>query len=458
VKASLAVAGAYFSFVGLQKWLNWIFGALMAVGLVMELRADSSHSLGGWMIVATLAAVLVAVAPAFAGGLVMRIGSTPCILHLKPEGRRHMLVGATLAMTFMAVLLSLPMVVAQMAGVDFPSKATALAHPGLGMFQIMWGGAALVWISIFALSRYQALAAFSFILVVLIINVVIPLASRLPITADQFATVVFVAGATAWIAFAHWYLRTYVVARPEWLSRWPNGQSAPNLVRLAQWRGFTPTPSASKGKSRAIALCHFLTGTDSVRGKFLFGTVIGMLLLAADLFSSGPPRASKVPVAVFFSAFLAYPIVRRSRLLWLRGGLDRNGLFLTAERHAWRTVLAFCSALMVLSLVLPLTQGYEQALKAVLNISLTLAFISCLLYGGLAITRDTSVALIMLVFPVLWFVLNLETNFSPWTHPIALVMLGALAIGLRAYARRNWLELDWRLTGAPLASKGWRGI
>jgi hypothetical protein len=38
VKASLAVAGAYFSFIGLQKWLNWIFGALMAVGLVMELR------------------------------------------------------------------------------------------------------------------------------------------------------------------------------------------------------------------------------------------------------------------------------------------------------------------------------------------------------------------------------------------------------------------------------------
>jgi hypothetical protein len=457
VNASIAIARTYFSFVGLQKWLNWIFGPLMIFALVMELRAESSYSLGRWMVVANLSAVLIAVAPALAGGLMMRVGSTPSVLNLRPQGRLHMLAGATLAMTFAAFLLSLPLCVAQSTGMLISDRTTELTNPWMGTFQVRWGHAALAWIIIFALSRYPMLTALSFVLVVAISSMITWAASQLPITADQSAAIVFVIGAAAWSAFACWYLRTRSVERPGALSGWAAG-SAPQLDPLSHWRELIQTPNANEGKSRAIALCHFLTGTDSVRGKFLFGAVIGMLLLATDLFFSGPPRVSIVPVAVLFSPFLAYPIVRRSRLLWLRGGLDRNGLFLTAERQAWRAVLAFCSGPMVLSLLLPLTHGPEQALKSMLYVSLMLAFMGGLLYAGLAITRETSAVLLLLVFPLLWSYLNPDTNLSLWAYPVALVVLGALAIGLRAYARRKWLELDWRSTGAPLASRGWRGI
>lgn len=455
MNASVAVALAYFSFVGLQKWLNWIFGALLAVGLVIEVRAETSHSLGGGLALATVSAVLMMVAPVFAGGLVMRVGSTRTALHLRPEGRRHMLVGATLAVTFAAILLSSPILVAQLGNVDMPGKTSRFTHPALGMFEIMWGGIALVWIIVFALSRHQILAAFSFVLVTALANGVFWSGSWLPITADQFGTLVMVTGAGSWIAFARWYLRTPSVTPPGWN---PGGAAltAPVLVRFGNWRGIGQALGGT-GEQRSTAVCQYLTGFDGLRHQILLSTLVTLLFLAEALFSDLPMRPQQASMFFFIGVFGTPILVTRSRLLWLRSGLDRNGLFQVVERQAWRHVLSLCSLPAAFFVASSFILAPGQTLRVVLFLLSQLTFAICLVYAGLAATRASKTVLIGVVFPsvLLWIFMDPEARFSDRTSAIALAVAVATAFGLRAYARSQWLKLDWRLSGPPMISQGW---
>jgi hypothetical protein len=334
------------------------------------------------------------------------------------------------------------------------------------LFQFVWGGGALVWIVVFAMSRHQILAPLSFTVIVILGSVIARSAKHLPFTPDQSAVLVFLTGLAAWIAFARWYMRAPTVTRPGWIAGWGSGQPPPELARLGEWRVFGRTASANSNTSRATALCQHLMGSDSILPNLFVGLLITVLFLTfhfvfhAD--AGRPLLISGVSLLPIISCTFTPHIVRRSRLLWLRAGLDRAGLFATAEGLAWRAVIAMVSSPAILFAFLTLTQWPGQILSTMLFIALELAIAGCFLYAGLAVTRGWNAAVIGVLVAMVAPAAVVSSSFAPLqvvsagAFAVALPAFGILAVVMRGFARRAWLVLDWRVAGKPLLT-GLRG-
>jgi hypothetical protein len=208
---------------------------------------------------------------------------------------------------------------------------------------------------------------------------------------------------------------------------------------------------------------HF-SGGGSERMYFLMGASFALVMLVVTQVLIPPAYVPQSPFFMFvlaiFMASLAFMVVRSSRLLWLRAGMNRAALFREAERHLLRAVLATLSVPAVVFGSMALTQRTDFAVGIVLHFAAQLAFATCFLYAGLAVTRGWSAGSILLftllslglAIPGVVALAALRPNqiHSSWAYVIALLLFSALALGLRSYARHAWLKLDWRLTGPPL--------
>lgn len=464
MSAPLQIALAFFSGVRLQCWLNWIFGVMLGTSLLWALATSSPPTASAAMGFAIFAVAILVLVPLYAGGALLRIASTPTIMHLRPHGRRQMLLGATLGITLIAVLVMLPSIVYPFTPLGSTGKHAFADLPPAAVFQSAWSGSAMLWIGIFALSSHPKLLPFSIVVSVLLIRVAAGLISRLPIEREQLMVIMFVVGLAAWIAFALWYLASPSVLRRGMIESWVSGTGQQDFSRFNPRSLFRRNATSDAPTSRAIATRQYLTGSDSYWTYLLMGAFITFLMVILFHFLITPPDQPSLTLILAILAISSVTMtlagVRRSRLLWLRAGLDRAALFATTERHALRATLSLFALPVVVFVTMGLVQQPALATPLLLHTATHMVLGACALYFGLSLTRGTNagtflVFLALLVVGIVAMSSMLPHKVtSPWAHIVALFLFGTLAVLLRAYAKSAWLKLDWRMAGPPLPVLG----
>jgi hypothetical protein len=170
----------------------------------------------------------------------------------------------------------------------------------------------------------------------------------------------------------------------------------------------------------------------------------------------GPLPVVFVNILAWIVASLAGLVARRARMLWLRAGLDRAGLFVLGERTA-----IYAGGLMLLSAAVMLTTYSiavrpELAMAILVFVIAQLAFATALLYFGLSLTRGWTVTDIFggIGLGLLWIlqmILLLPQNIiaRPTVAPVVIGISLLLALLLRLHARGRWLSADWHLVRPP---------
>jgi hypothetical protein len=147
MKAVLRVTLAYFTFVPLMSWLGVLGALLLALGVIIHLSGGGQH--GGALVPAIFGSSLIGIGPVFSGGAVLRYASSLTTMMLRPRARVRILLGTTLALTLVALLITIPFLMDPPITNGRPSPEPAL------IFQVAWSAMALNWTCIFALSRYR---------------------------------------------------------------------------------------------------------------------------------------------------------------------------------------------------------------------------------------------------------------------------------------------------------------
>jgi hypothetical protein len=146
-------------------------------------------------------------------------------------------------------------------------------------------------------------------------------------------------------------------------------------------------------------------------------------------------------------------VARRSKLLWLRGGLDRLELFRLCEIQAWKalgaTILPM-PLLVVIAWLLDHSTGFSN------TVFLGFQFCAgaCLLYYGLMHVRGWRVSDILCGVGLFaaWFTVFLTARYvlqTPWLMPAFAVTAAAVAAALRLVARHRWQRIDWLVCKPP---------
>jgi hypothetical protein len=446
------IALTYFSMVPLQRWVGGV-GAAMIVAAVSF--GALGHGVGANVaagVLSTLGAVLIGMTPAVMGGAAMRYASSRTMLHLRPHGRVHMLLGALLAITMLACLIVLPLLLIKLGQTRL---VPAPAPPSIGageVFAIGWCSLVLVWIAMFALSCSPVLTFLALFLPVPVAKAAVFIAPFLPGPIGLLGI-----GLAAWLLFAWVYLSAGAFRPPRWYgdrsSQGFEGSPLGALVsRLEPSRGAV---------SRQRAIWLILLGTASpLRYAFSFSAWLLLLLFALHWLTPDQFTLDSLPnfllsMAAMSGATAAYMLVRRARQLWLRHGPDRAGLFLMVERGGLELVLLLMGILAGAVLALVLFNRPGLAVPLLVYSIAQVLFSICLFYGGLSLTRGwtpdelgLSIALALL-FVVQTIALRPTQGTSTALLLGALVFYLVLALLLRRHARRRWLTLDWRLARLP---------
>lgn len=450
MKAVLRVALASFSFVPLQRWLNIIGGgaAIVSLAVAFCVRASPLAVLSAGFI-SIVGMLLLVITPAVAGGVALRHASTRSQLHLRPYGRMRLLLAAALVVTAIAMLLTLPILVQQQLLPQLRGR-TFLGLRITTLFASIWASVMLLWLGAFvtSYSRYVHIlfATIPFGIGAAQMNLV-----ALPISLFGLLTATLLCCAM----FAVWFFRTDFVRRPDWLRDFsPIGMGNRSLLQRH---------SASL-ESRSALLRQYLMGSASPVSSLLSGLlVLGIMMLSLLLLLPNAElrHDARINPAVFMTPLGAFAItiplslVRRARLLWLRAGTDRAGLFEVVERRGLLGLALVCSVVMtgMLGVLVALHPELQREILAfgVAAIPMVLA----LFYLGLSLTHawgGLDIAMTVLAVPAVLLV-AMFSRPAPGTS-ISLVLGSALfalllAVALRGYARRNWLQLDWLVVKLP---------
>jgi hypothetical protein len=460
----LRIAFTCFTIVPLQRWVAGFGVGFIVIALAMLTLGRSPMTAISSMPFCILGASLIGMIPAMLGGAAQRSASSRTMLHLRPHGRLRMLLGATLVVTLLAALGSLHILLRHLAYVRFGlAEPTSHMTPG-EMFTVCWTLLAFVWIAAFAISSSPMLMPFA-ILALLPLTGLLKRESFVALAnAPVPGPLLFVAGATAWTAFAVWYLTAPSFRQPVWFGN----RAAQNLENspLGALLALLETRDSAVSPQRAIH--YMLLGFGSpVRYAFSMCAWLALILLVMKVFLPKPLPLSPVDMSPFFLlsfasftvALMANQAAARSRLLWLRTGTDRASLFSLAERNLLQTGGLMLAVLGTGAIAL-------TALRTPTTTSTTMVFAAAqiplwtfMLYGGMFLTRAWIGSQIMLSFGLFIPFLIHAISFRPSADPSPGYMLGAsavylaLAAILRIYARHRWINLDWRVARMPLLRK-----
>src|SRR5690606_23083341 len=145
--AVLRIAASFFSIVALQRWMNWLAAALVLLAL-LNLKND------GVLVLLLPAAGLLAIVPAFCGGVALRYACTHSLLHLRPHGRFRLLLGATLVITLTAAIIAMPFQIQAWSVALGSMHRPALPSPAF-IFQMAWAALVVLWLGMFLICRSQ---------------------------------------------------------------------------------------------------------------------------------------------------------------------------------------------------------------------------------------------------------------------------------------------------------------
>jgi hypothetical protein len=451
MKAVLRVTLAYFTYVPLMSWLALLGVPLLLLGVILHLAGVGQN--GGALAPAIFGAVLIGIGPAFSGGAVLRYASSLSTTMLRPQARPRLLVGTTLALTLVALLATIPFLVdpATTNGRRPPEPAQ--------VFQIAWSAMALNWTCVFALSRYR----YGLVFIWLVPAVVSNLFRYIPEPELPEPSTLFAAGLVLWAGFSAWYLRRRTHGP---VMGW-------NAGGMTQLDGATPPGSFYSPiklpvpRSAAQAFRQLLLGGVSTFNYMVLGAGQALFIVIAFAWLTGRPGARETAalgnvlyIGVLMSSFMmGYWLVRRSRSLWLRTGLDRAGLFRLAETSGlFPALLSFASATAVI-VIAQLWLRPDLLPTIALNAVVQLAFATTLAYWGLSWTRGWTFLVVLECGGMLALnIANLSlsrANGSFKNGLIALAVFCFTAVLLRVYAKHRWLGLDWRVA-MPQSPNLWR--
>ena len=437
----LRIALAAFSFVPLQRVLNTLGLAIALPSLVWQLaRPDFEPIPTLFMYMGVL---LIIMTPFIGGGAALRYASTPSVLHLRPHGRLRVLLGAALGITFIAALAAFPMFVLQWV----QPAGQKLPVPGGTLFPVVWLSATLTWVVMFGITggRRQLLP------VIFILPFALPPTMKFIGTSSTGAMIFALVALAALLAFPVWYMRTNSVRRPGMSGETASWGSRPYAIDIDV--GSTP--------SQAAVLRQYLVGNGSLVTPLLSGLVFVMfmaLVTAMPLILGKPSRGLNpllfvmLPALGMSAATMGHIVSRRSRLLWLRAGLDRAGLHVLARRHGLHSIaMAYVfPVIAMLGTAIVLQPELTSAHLAFVVASLASGL--CLFHAGLSTTHDWNFRDIALMVVMVGLLILLAYTAARPGAPNSIAWAMAFTVGfafltlvLRAYALRNWLQLDWRV-------------
>jgi hypothetical protein len=449
VNSVLRITLTYFSMVPLQKWLSVAGVALIALALLMRSPP--------FAIASGLGVVFLVMVPALLGGASMRLGSSRSVLHLRPSSRWRMLASALLTVCLMTLVCVFIRWAVMLSGLGAANGEAAAPQVTLAEFALaIWGGLSILWLVSFVGSGSGMWAMFFGIGFIALIANKAEALRALGSPPIVLATV----GAACWVGFAFWYQQVRQVRRPGRMSGSPMGMGENNTG------GWYSSLTEAREDSRAIAAKAYLLGTTSQIGFLLPGIMSALVVLPIYFLqrkTSGGLIMLPVTFVTIFSGVaggMSYMVARRARMLWLRAGLDRAGLFALGERTS---LVAFAQMVLSAAIVLGVFSIIirpEMTARILMYVGTQLAYAAVVFYFGLSQTRAWTAAgiagciLIGLgMIAQMILLLPQNTGIPPVIAPVMLAISLSLALLLRQHARKRWLSLDWHLTRPPVVQR-----
>ncbi|HWL62872.1 MAG TPA: hypothetical protein VNQ32_08745 [Steroidobacteraceae bacterium] len=446
----LHIALTCFRLLPLQRLLNLAGLLLFAAAGAVTIWGDSIGNARTVFTLCTFGVTLILLVPGFGGGMAMRLASRPTIAHLRPHGRLRILFGSTLAMTLLALIACIPSVAAHAyMALHRLGDASRFGEP-LELLGFFWPVAAVAWIILFATSRTMWLA---------VTFPLIPLsAMQLPFLLQRYPAFtpyhLLGLGALAWTAFGLWYLGAARMQPPQ-----HRRLANPGAAMQYQW--LMGNKDEATPDSPAKAMACYLLGTGSHRVFVVTGGWTALIFLAVSFVTSkgrlgqGDLLLFMLPFLSINTAVMGFNVARRARLLWLRNGMDRKGLFLLAEKLGLRASLTTWGIVAGSAAACMIAWAPHNAPMVLLFIASQALFAVCLFYVGMALVRNWGTSDVVLGLGALGLMLAqmiFAHPMNPATEQLPLVVLGASAIlmlPLRWYTLRRWTGLDWRLIQPP---------
>lgn len=448
MKAAIRMALACFNMFGLQNWLHAISAVLLLVAAVLALTADpgESSAAGGFGVAAVTLALLI---PGYGGGLALRHVLSLNTTQLRPYGRERVLAGATLAITLLAGIATIPTLIAHVAELGGARDALARATP-MVVFAGAWAATATIWMFCYLTSSSPRTYFLLFL-----IPIVMPQFSRTiaPLLPSTF--VMMAIAAACWMALLVWIRRAGVIRNTTFQGLFRNSDpmGLGNNAGTIKYELFPFEPA-----SRTTAIRHYLLGTPSWWGPVLMG--VAMLLMVAmiallafsrreDHSDVGSPMGV-LGMFVFMGPSVAFMLVRRARLLWLRAGANRDELFRIAEQQGLLMSMialgTLAAGLVVWALVLrpDLISSIPACLLASLMFSVAAFYAFFSFTRGLN-TGDVLLGIALGISMVVHVVMTRPDGGSIRNSLTLLIIWAALAPLLRWHAQRRWRGLDWRV-------------
>jgi hypothetical protein len=429
MNGALRVAALLFGALKIQRWLLCIGGALIAIGLLLPRPAFG---------VLVLLGVVFALVPAvLAGGVMVRYFVAPRSTRLIPHVRAQVLGG--MALFWLAATTALTLALWNIGA------APAAFLPLLGL-QI----ATLA--TVFLLSQFLLMSSVPGATLWLVGVVGFGQATLSPAVRELLTSIGRNPGlmlaiiVATWGSFALWFLRTPAL----------KGPSDPNAPG---WRVKKVTAT------HEAAVRAFLFGHPSGLHQFFSGLACaGFIVLTwGSLFAVmdgtspvGDAALKAMGAAMGIGAYAGsggWLVTRRSKSLWLRGGLDRMGLFRLCEIQAWKYFGATAASMLTV-LALAWLLKPEMGLNYTVLLAFHFCAGICLLYFGLMHVRgnralDLIIGAALFAVWIMSFVMTQVVLKTPWLLPMLVAgMLGA-AFVLRLLAVTRWRRIDWLVCKMP---------
>jgi hypothetical protein len=453
MKAIFRIGLAYFGIVALQEWLSILGALLLFAAMLISVLAKMPNAIPAVAGFGFTGVALLVFVPVMMGGAALRHASSRSMLYVRPNGRLRMLAGATLAITTLATLIVLPLLVISLLYQHAGTAPHRPLIPPATLFALCWSGIALIWISVFAITSSAVLSYFAMFLPLFAVKTANYLRLDAP---DPLSALAF--GVAAWGAFALWYMKAGAIRSPRWYTaRADQTCDTTPLATLLSRLDWSRGPA-----SQQRAVNQLLLGMPS---PIRYGFVIAMwvLLILGIMYVINPKSRSmlvEMPgfpllMTAVMSGTMAYMATRRARMLWLRAGIDRAGLFAAAERNGLASALLSMAILIGIVAVIALHRRPDLTTELLMFAGSQLAVCICAFYGGMALTHDWNAedVLLCIGLGLLFMVEIVVTRPTPGNSPVALTTMTAIhavaAILLRFYARRGWLKLDWRVAKMP---------
>jgi hypothetical protein len=455
MNTALRVALTWFDFLSLQRVLNIIGGGFLTLSLTYRLANELGAQLPPWEPLGVLGAVLILITPVAGAGAALRTFSARNAMRLLPYGRARVLCGTTLAITLMAAVATLPVLLAHLG--EPVSHPLAHANPAR-VFAIAWTCAALICTFSFIASA-SARNMLLIILVPLSVSQLLFTLRYLPaglgdraLASGMLVVLFFTSAALVWLAFCAWYLRAGTI-RPT-LHLMPGSQWVSRMRATPADKALAVEPPIA----RTAAIRQYLLGDAmSLERSFLWvalGTLMLGLVLALFLSKEGPDvlRISMSVVGYFamnISVMFGYVPVQRARRLWLRAGIRREDLFRVTERLGVSSGLLLVGIAATGLAVWSLIQRPDLASQILLAVPLQLTLAACLLYACLGYTGTWTLPTLLLDVALGAWLLVVMGLARPVVNVsrTSLILLAATAVLtclLRMRARRRWSTVHWR--------------